>query len=210
MDTVSSDEFSRAMVEIARLAAAVDAANLQTQLALTSAEKLELERIGAVQKRLDVAADERASAAEVLRDELHRTAQAAAEEREKSAAALRAGTDQQLAALERLFTERVAALIALIESKSEQFNLLREADFKAIDKANDANEKRFESANEWRGQSADRERSQGEEMAKLASTFVRSDTSDAQFKGLRESIESQLGELRRMLVEMAEKINKVV
>lgn len=181
MEPEHSGEFSKAMVEIARLAVAIDAANLQTQIALESAEKLELERISGVQQRLNVASDER----------------------EKSAAALRTGTDQQLSALKE-------QLLALIDAKSEQFRLLRQADGKAIDKAADEYRALFAAANEWRGQSADRERSQAEALAKLTSTFLRADTAEAQFKGLRDSLESQIGELRRLLSDMVDKINKVV
>lgn len=181
MDETRNGEFSEAMVEIARLAAAVEAANLQTHLALESAEKLELERISGVQRRLDVASDER----------------------EKSAQALRTGTDQQLCSVKE-------QLIALVNAKSEQFRLLRQADAKAIDKAADEYRALFAAANEWRGQSADRERSQAEAMAALTATFLRSDTADAQLKGLRDSLESQLGELRRMISDMADKISKVV
>lgn len=199
---------------IARLALSAELAAKQVELALAAAEKLELERVHRLEQRLDVAADERSRAAEVLRDDMRKTAVAAAEEREKSAAELRNGTDQRLLALEKQMTTQVDALkdqiLALVTSRTEEFRLLRAADATAIDKATIANEKRFEAANEWRGQSADRERSQAESMAKLSSTFVRSDTADAQLQGLRESLESQLGELRRLITDIADKVNKVV
>lgn len=199
---------------IARLALSAELAAKQVELALAAAEKLELERVHRLEQRLDVAADERSRAAEVLRDDMRKTAVAAAEEREKSAAELRNGTDQRLLSLEKQMTTQVDALkeqiLALVMSRTEEFRLLRAADARAIDKATIANEERFHAANEWRSQSADRERSQAEAMAKLTSTFVRSDTADAQLKGLRESIESQLGELRRLITDIADKVNKVV
>jgi hypothetical protein len=144
---------------ITALAAALETANQQTQLALASAEKLELERI--------------------------------------------AGARAQTQGVE----ER---MFALVEAKSEQFRLVHKAAEVAIDKASTANEKRFEAANEWRGQSADRERSQAEEIAKLATTFVRSETVEAMFRGLRESMDAQIGELRRLIGDLADKVNKVV
>lgn len=188
MEMARSDELAGAMVEIARLTAAVEAVNLQTQLALESAEKLELERIRAVQQRLDVAADERASAAEVLRDELHRTALAATDEREKSAAALRAGTDLQFAALKEQFT-------ALVHAKSDEFQAVHTAAERAVEKQEVANQLWREQANEWRGQSADRERSQQESLAVLVATFLPRETFDSVILGWtswREQIDSRL------------------
>jgi catechol-2,3-dioxygenase len=53
--------------------------------------------------------------------------------------------------------------------------------------------------NEWRGQSADRERSQQEELAKLTSQF-----------SLREVVDAQITDLRRSLEDLRDKVNKVV
>lgn len=188
---------------IARLVMMAEASGRQVELALAAAEKLETERIGALAARMDVADDERGKAAEVLRNDLRTTAVAAAEEREKSAAALRAGIEQQLASLKEL-------LIALIDSRTEQARLTSEAATAAVEKAERANEQQFHAANEWRRQSADRERSQAQEMAKLTATFLRSDTAEAQLKGLRDSFEAQVGELRRMIEDIGAKVNSVV
>lgn len=163
MDDVRSGEFSEAMVEIARLAAAIDASNLQTQLALASAEKLELERIGAVRQGLNVATDERAKAADVLRGELDRTA-----------AALRKDTEQQLVALKEL-------IFALVAAKSAEFGAVHVAAEKAIEKQETSNQLWREQANEWRGQSADRETTRARENASLVATFLPREVADHQF-----------------------------
>lgn len=163
MDDVRSGEFSEAMVEIARLAAAIDASNLQTQLALASAEKLELERIGAVRQGLNVATDERAKAADVLRGELDRTA-----------AALRKDTEQQLVALKEL-------IFALVAAKSAEFSAVHVAAEKAIEKQETSNQLWREQANEWRGQSADREATRARENASLIATFLPREVADQQF-----------------------------
>jgi hypothetical protein len=110
---------------------------------------------------------------------------------------------EQVTATERL-------LLALIDAKSTEFQAIHTASQVAIAKAEEATEKRFEAANEWRGQSSDRERSQAEAMARLTSTFARSDTVDAQMVGLRESVDAQLSELRRMVAALSEKISAVV
>lgn len=188
---------------IARLSSAVTASDKQVELALEAAEKLEIERIHRLEQRLDVAAGERAAAAEVLRDELHRTAQAAAEEREKSAQAVRASLELQIDALKREF-------IGIIDARTEVFRVIHDAADKAIAKAEKVNEDWRAQANEWRGQSADRERSQAEEMAKLSSTFLRADTAEAQFKAQREYVDAQFESLRRQITDINEKVSKLV
>jgi chromosome segregation ATPase len=184
---------------ITRLALAAAATATQVEIALKAAELLELERIHRLEQRLDASAGE-----------LRATAATATEEREKAAAAALVGIDQHIAALEGLFDGRLRELAARIESESELFRLLRDADATAITKANETTEERFKSANEWRAQSADRERTQAEAHAVLTATFMRTDTADARFTGLRASIESQVSELRRLVTDLNSKISKVV
>ena len=84
--------------------------------------------------------------------------------------AARAMSDQQ--ALREEIGERLAALRRELESATQ-------AQKEAVLKAEVATEKRFEGTNEWRAQSADRERSQQEQMAHLAATFMPREVADA-------------------------------
>lgn len=58
----------------------------------------------------------------------------------------------------------------------------------AVEKQEIANEKRFESANEWRGQSADRERTQQEQIASFGRTLLPRETFDAFLNGYSEFV----------------------
>jgi hypothetical protein len=123
--------------------------------------------------------------------------------------AVRSITDASVAA-DRLSVARREALDHRIETAilignerlqavRREMELITEAAAMAIAKAEVATEKRFESVNEWRGQSADRERTMQEQNTALATTYLP-----------REVAEAQFAEFRRTLVEMAEKIGKLV
>jgi hypothetical protein len=72
-------------------------------------------------------------------------------------------------------------LLGIIDAQKHAVTIAQDASEKAILKAETANEKRFESANEWRQQSADRERSQQEQMTLLTNTFLPREVADQQF-----------------------------
>lgn len=133
---------------------------------------------------------------------------------EEETVPLREHLEQRLADDHARLSEAIAAveriLLARIEAKATEFHAIHAGSQLAIAKAEVAIEKRFEAANEWRGQSADRERTQVEEIAKLSVTFARSATVDAQLAGLRETMDAQLGEVRRMVTALAEKVSQVV
>lgn len=80
--------------------------------------------------------------------------------------------------LETLKTHFEALLAAEVELRRAR----REDDQRAIEKAQAATDRRFEAANEWRGQSADRERSQMAQTQMLLGTFLPRETFDATVK----------------------------
>jgi hypothetical protein len=96
--------------------------------------------------------------------------------------ALRAQADQE--ALRGEMSERLAALRGVLE-------LATAAQKEAVLKQEQATERRFEGVNEWRAQSADRERSQAEDRAKLNATFIPREVADAQFAALRHQLTLQ-------------------
>jgi hypothetical protein len=102
--------------------------------------------------------------------------------------ALRDDTTERLAALRR---ELEAATLA----QKRELELATGAQREAIIKAEIATEKRFESTDEWRTQSLERERSQGEERAALAGAFLPRETFQTQQAAnslWRESVEARL------------------
>jgi chromosome segregation ATPase len=105
---------------------------------------------------------------------------------------------------------QVEQLRAALTSTQREVRIIFDASQEAIAKAEALNKERWEGNNKWRDQSADRERSQQEEMAKLSGSFIRKDTAEAQFERLRESADAQFGELRRAISELTEKVNKLV
>lgn len=161
-------------------------------------------------RAIEVAEQEREKAANALRVELAR----AIEEGDR---ALRDHIEAQvqqirsaLESAELLEIERIGAVSARLEAQSRLANerleglqreseLLRETSERAIAKAEAATEKRFESVNEWRDQSADRERSYQEQAAALTAEFPR-----------REVVDAQLNELRAMVLDLRDKLGKVV
>ena len=101
--------------------------------------------------------------------------------------------------LDRCIKETQRVSEQRLESMRRETSIINDANQAAISKAETATEKRFASVNEWRGQSADRERSQQEQMAALSATFLP-----------REVAEAQFAEVRRSLGELTEKIGKLV
>jgi uncharacterized protein YoxC len=99
---------------------------------------------------------------------------------------------REVSHLRELLFERINAV-------TSQIDLMLSSSKEAIEKAEAANERRFEGINEWRGQSADRERSMMQQAQELASTYMPREVGDAQFN-----------EIRRVVGELVEKVNKIV
>lgn len=138
-------------------------------------------------RALEMAGDEREKAAAALRNDQQRALDQAEREREKAAVALRDQLTERISQGDGNLREHVAAqvmqlsqLISSVEhvAKERHDGLQREAkiqhdaDKTAIAKAETNNEVRFASVNEWRGQSADRERTQQEQIASFISTLT--------------------------------------
>lgn len=161
-------------------------------------------------RAVGVAEQEREKAANALRIEIARAIgegdQALRDHMEAQLAAVRlaltsagtleteriTGLRQTLEAMNALTAQRLDGLqreVALHNAASEQ----------AIAKAEAATEKRFEGVNEWRDQSADRERSYQDQAAALTAQFPR-----------REVVDAQLNELRASVLELREKLSRVV
>lgn len=139
-----------------------------------------------------VAEQEREKAAKALRIELERAINQGDE-------ALRDHISNQIAQLaaalvsaDMLEQERIRTVTARLDT---QFDAAQ----KAIAKADTATEKRFEGVNEWRAQSADRERTQAEQLALFTSEFIRLDVHKA-----------EMGQLQRQIGELKERLGKIV
>ena len=76
---------------------------------------------------------------------------------------------------------------ALASRDRELVNALAAAK-EAVIKQEQANDKKFESANEWRGQSADRERSQQEQIATFVATLLPRETFEAFLRTHNETV----------------------
>jgi hypothetical protein len=94
-------------------------------------------------------------------------------------------------ATERIAARAIADQETMREEVAERLTALRReleaataAQKEAVLKAEEATERRFESVNEWRGQSADRERSQAAERAAMVGSFVLREVAETQFAGL--------------------------
>ena len=150
---------------------------------------------------------------EALMHEQQRGVELAEVERGEKAKALRTEMERTIAEGDKALREHVKAQVHQIrealesaerlevqrfDSLKREMQLITEAAQEAINKLADAYEKRFESVNEWRGQSADRERSQQEEMAKLSSQFM-----------LREVADAQIADLRREVGELKGKVDRI-
>lgn len=147
-----------------------------------------VESIMSEQKRaLEMADSEREKAAAALRNEQQRALDQAEREREKAAVALRDQLSDRIAAGDTNLREHIAAQISQLtlmvhdfeniaevrqEALRREMRIQHAADQAAIQKAEAANEARFAAANEWRGQSADRERTQQEQIASFVSTLT--------------------------------------
>jgi hypothetical protein len=113
--------------------------------------------------------------------------------------ATRAQADQE--ALRGEMAERLSALRRELEAataaQKRELESVTSAQKEAVVKQEAATEKRFESVNEWRAQSADRERSQQEDRALLAASFMP-----------REVAESQMGTLRGQVTDLRSAADK--
>jgi vacuolar-type H+-ATPase subunit E/Vma4 len=78
--------------------------------------------------------------------------------------------------IEALLNDRDKAVTAAFDAQKEAVAAALAAAEKATEKAEVNAEKWRENANEWRGQSADRERTQQAEIAKLGATFLPRET----------------------------------
>lgn len=90
-------------------------------------------------------------------------------------------------------------MFAHLEALRNEVQVLHESSERAINKAEVANEKRFEEVDAWRAQSTERERTQQEQQAALAGTFMP-----------REVAEAQMNELRRAIADLTAKLSKIV
>lgn len=169
---------------------------------------------------------------EAILEEQRRGMLVAAEEREKAASALRNELarailegdrglrdhivqqmnqlDASLVSAEKLEVQRIAECKAMITSVQREISIAFAASEKAIEKQEANAQEWRHGANEWRQQSAERERSQAQELATLSSTFIRSDTAEARFNAVRENADTQVTELRRQVSDLADKISKLV
>lgn len=139
---------------------------------------------------------------EAIFEEYRRALVTSEQEREKAARALREEMQRTIeagdAALKDHIEAQVVQLKLLTDSVRREMQITYEAAEKAIDKAAVATEKRFESVNEWRAQSADRERSQAEQLALFTSEFIRLDVHKAEIAQLQRQI-NELQEKTRSL-----------
>jgi chromosome segregation ATPase len=105
----------------------------------------------------------------------------------------RTPTEIQLAIghLRELAFERMNAI-------SREIDLMLAASKEAINKAEAANEKRFEEAEQWRAQAIDRERAQQEQAATLVATFMPREVAEAQFTELRRAVADLTGKMNRV------------
>lgn len=99
------------------------------------------------------------------------------------------------------FEERVKHIRTEIDGVRREITIAADASKEAILKQEHANEKRFESVNEWRGQSLDRERSTNESMAKLSSTYVPREVADKQNEVVEKQLDALEERLRKLELE---------
>lgn len=138
-------------------------------------------------RALEMAADEREKAASALRNEQQRADDQAEREREKAAEALRNQLTERIAQGDGNLREHISAQISQLtqlvnsveavamarhDGLQREAKIQHDSDQAAIAKAETANEVRFAAANEWRGQSADRERTQQEQIASFVATLT--------------------------------------
>lgn len=138
-------------------------------------------------RALEMAGEEREKAASALRNEQQRALDQAEREREKAASALRdqlvelirSGDNnlrehitQQISQIAQLIDNVEKVALSRYDGLQREMRIQHAADQAAIAKAENANETRFAAANEWRGQSADRERTQQEQIASFVATLT--------------------------------------
>lgn len=142
-----------------------------------------------------VAEQEREKAARALRDELGRAIhdgdRALSEHIQQQVHQIR----EALISSEKLEVQRIEEVKAIIAGVQREITIAFAASEKAIEKAEVATAKAFEDANEWRGQSADRERSQQEQTSKLSSTFLPREVADAQLADIRTKLDEAVTRL---------------
>lgn len=141
---------------------------------------------------------------DAILSEKDRAVEMATDEREKAAAALRKALERTIEEGDDRLREHItnqiqqinAALLSADKLELERIGSVRRelqqamaSAAEAVQKAETATEKRFEGVNEWRGQSADRERSQQEQMANLTATFLPREVAEAQFAEMRKQID---------------------
>ena len=129
---------------------------------------------------------------EALFEEHRRGMVTAEQEREKAAQIVADHQAATIATVERVLREHVSQQVhqinAAIGSLQREMTLIHDASERAIEKAELANDKRFEAFNAFR-----------EQLAEERNTFQRVDVAEA-----------QLAELRRAIAELVEKVSKVV
>lgn len=99
------------------------------------------------------------------------------------------------AALHRRIDEQITSLREATVAQEKRVDAAFKASETAITKADHAYEKRFEDANEWRGQSADRERTQQQEIQDFRATLLPRETFDSflsQWDNWRETVNERL------------------
>lgn len=135
--------------------------------------------------------------------EREKAAQALATEREKTAQALAKALSTQIEQGDQALREHIAQQVQQIrealgsaglleaqrfEQLDQKINIINAASDAAIEKQEGATERRFEGLNEWRGQSADRERSQAEQIRAAQERSMPREVAEAQFETIRDAI----------------------
>ena len=90
--------------------------------------------------------------------------------------------------LDERFAAQEKALDAALLERDKSLAAALAAAKEAVIKAEQTNEKKFDNANEWRGQSADRERTQQEQLATFGRTLLPRETFDSFSKGYGEFV----------------------
>lgn len=84
--------------------------------------------------------------------------------------------DEREKRLNERFRAQETALAAALAERDRSLAAALSAAKEAVDKAEKTNDKKFDNANEWRGQSADRERTQQEQLATFGATLLPRET----------------------------------
>lgn len=177
---------------------------LATEMAEREREKAAAALRQEQHRAMDKSDAEREKAASALRQEQHRAMEQAEREREKAAQALRMGLERAMQEGDDRLREHIlnqvqqinAALVSADQLEQERIRVVTarlDTQFEAAQEAIKKSEKRyddkFDQQNEWRGQSADRERSQQETIAKLSGGFLPREVAEAQIDDLRQRID---------------------